>query len=131
MSGVKQLQFEAELGVQVDRLEARFKKLGQFGLTIWTGMLRGVLHDLIVERAGRENRAYQEVMLLESVAREVECEATREAILARCARIKGVLSVLCLGLVLGGLVDSDVFLRSASRIRSARLVRVFRGKGLV
>lgn len=74
-----------------DHFDRTMDKTHQPGMKVWTGALRDWFADLI----GHRERAYQELMQLEM---EVE-QGKRKQALVRLGRIKGMLAVVCFGLL--------------------------------
>tara|TARA_R100000027_G_scaffold54802_4_gene43916 strand:+ start:11553 stop:11927 length:375 start_codon:yes stop_codon:yes gene_type:complete len=93
------------------------EKTNRPGLKLWSRALRAWVSDLIHHR----DDTYEQCMLLEM---EIERGDTQAA-LARLGRIKGMLAVLCLGLVLSQLIQvgSQEVRRPQGNARVVRVIR--------
>lgn len=121
---VKQLEFETELLGHLARFENRLLDLKMTGLTLWTRMLRSVAVDAIEARKKRDAAIYRQLMLLETAAK------AHADLVARIQSIKGMLTLLCLGLSLWSICELAGPVRRSGRYRSGTGVRlVARGNG--
>lgn len=128
----KPVHYQKELHALLDRMDGRLDVLRQFGLKLWTGVLRSSLADLGRSRREHAKQVAGELMQLESEIRAMEKDLPAQqldGVLNRIAKLKALLLVLFLGLVGWTAVDlaNESMLRPRS-VRRAGIRKVMRGR---
>lgn len=123
-----QSTIEDEVSGVLSKLESRVVQVGKSGLKYFTGQCKYLLKDLRAARKAKDKEIYENLMAVETLAKEIEPSESSARILKKIYEIKRLVSVLCLSLLIASVfIPNFPTARSFSRSRSAaRTVRVVR-----
>jgi hypothetical protein len=100
----------------LNRFDGRLADVGRVGLTLWTHALRAMLD----RQRQRHEKVTNQLILLET---EVEAGASKARVMERLGKIRGMLTVICFGLIVSGLMSGEPMVRPRGSEAPVRVVR--------
>ena len=114
---------ENQLENVCSEFDESIKRNRQYGLKLWVNIIRRKLTAIISAREAKDKKIYGELMQIETLAKECEPSEASAKLIKKIQKLKGVVGVLCLGVLCLATMKFSV-VRSHARVNQARVVRV-------